>query len=202
LNVLGLPFEHKPVVTFVQRHDIQVFNPLMRVPVLVLDQSKPPTHPDNALIESGAILDYLDQMVGAEKCLTPLSGASRTWSLQVSALATGVMDKAIAALYERRVDIRPVEKLHQAYIDICEEQVFSGLCALDRIAAAKKGLHYFAGDRIGQVDINAAVAFQFAHRACPSLASKLQSEVPALKQLSDHCSTLPAFLNAPLPPPA
>ena len=48
---------------------IAPYNPLRRVPTLVLDNGK-------SLIESTAILDYLDELVGAEKAMIAARGRS------------------------------------------------------------------------------------------------------------------------------
>ena len=54
LRMYGLPFEHRPWSTFGDADKLAPFNPLRRVPTLVLDSGE-------ALIESAAMLDYLDQ---------------------------------------------------------------------------------------------------------------------------------------------
>src|SRR3546814_12214472 len=73
-------------------------NPVGRVPVLELDDGE-------RLIESGVILDYLMELVGPAKSLVPPHGRSRRDCLQLMAIATGVLDKAVAAIRsaERRV---------------------------------------------------------------------------------------------------
>ena len=58
----GLPYEHRPWSTFGDAARIAPFNPLRRVPVLL-------TADGEALIESGAILDYLDELAGPERAL-------------------------------------------------------------------------------------------------------------------------------------
>ena len=56
------PFEHRPWSTFGDADKIAPYNPLRRVPTLVLDSGE-------ALIESAVILDYLDDLVGPEKAM-------------------------------------------------------------------------------------------------------------------------------------
>ncbi len=50
LHLYGMTFEHRPWSTFGDGDKIALFNPLRRVPTLVLDDGE-------VLIESGAILD-------------------------------------------------------------------------------------------------------------------------------------------------
>src|SRR6478735_8183187 len=70
LRLYGLPFEHRPWSTFGDADKIAPYNPLRRVPTLVLDSGE-------ALIESTAILDYLDELVGPDKAMIAPRGARR-----------------------------------------------------------------------------------------------------------------------------
>ena len=60
LTLYGLPFEHRPWSIFGDADKIRAYNPLMRVPTLVLDDGE-------VLIESHSILDYLDSLVPADR---------------------------------------------------------------------------------------------------------------------------------------
>ena len=53
LRFYGLAFEHRPWSTFGDADKIAPYNPVRRVPTLLIDGNE-------ALIESTAILDYLD----------------------------------------------------------------------------------------------------------------------------------------------
>jgi glutathione S-transferase len=70
MRLYGLGFEHRPWSTFGQGDEIAAFNPLRRVPTLVLDDGE-------ALIESTAILDYLDEIIGADKAMIARIGPQR-----------------------------------------------------------------------------------------------------------------------------
>src|SRR5471032_742992 len=94
LRLYGLPFEHRPWSTFGDADRIAAFNPLRRVPTLVLDSGE-------VLIESGAILDHLDASVGPSRAMIADTGDSRRHALKVCALATGLADKAVSLTYER-----------------------------------------------------------------------------------------------------
>ncbi|HHV70750.1 MAG TPA: glutathione S-transferase family protein, partial [Ochrobactrum intermedium] len=59
MRLYGLPFEHKPWSTFGDRDRLAEFNPLSRVPTLVLDDGE-------VVIESAAILDYLDEIANGK----------------------------------------------------------------------------------------------------------------------------------------
>src|SRR5262245_4646622 len=85
LRLYGLSLEHKPWSVFGEAELIAPLNPLRRVPTLVLDTGE-------VLIESGAMLDHLDELVGPSRALIADSGEARRHALKVCALATGLAD--------------------------------------------------------------------------------------------------------------
>jgi glutathione S-transferase len=79
LGILGFQFEHDRRSVFGDFESMRTVNPLGRVPSLIL--------PDGtALIDSAAILDWLDQTVGPSRALLPPDGAARQQALQRLAL--------------------------------------------------------------------------------------------------------------------
>src|SRR6201997_1544689 len=113
LQLYGMAYEHRPWSTFGEGDRIAAFNPLRRVPTLVLDDGE-------VLIESTAILDYLDELVGADKAMIARSGPERRRCLKICALATGLGDKAVSLLYER-----VLRKDHQSkiWVERCGLQI-------------------------------------------------------------------------------
>src|SRR3954449_6829265 len=83
MRLYGIAFEHRPWSTFGDADKIAPYNPLRRVPTLVLDDGE-------LLIESTAILDHLDETVGASRAMIAQDGARRRQALKVCALATGL----------------------------------------------------------------------------------------------------------------
>src|SRR5260370_20168931 len=112
LRLYGLPFEHRPWSTFGEADKIAPFNPLRRVPTLVLDGGE-------TLIESTAITDYLDELVGPEKAMIANSGPERRRGLKICALATGLADKAVSLVYER---VLRKDQL-KVWVERCEAQI-------------------------------------------------------------------------------
>ena len=96
-------------------------NPLGRIPSLVLDDGE-------VLIDSAAILDWLDQEVGPGRALLPPAGAERRQALRLIALATGAIDKIGAATYERV--IRPAAFRWPEWIQRCRTQGAGAIAAL------------------------------------------------------------------------
>ncbi len=73
LRLYGMPFEHRPWSVFGDADALAAYNPLKRVPTLVLDDG-------DVLIDSAIILDWLDEVAGPERALFPAvasSGAAR-----------------------------------------------------------------------------------------------------------------------------
>jgi glutathione S-transferase len=86
LRVLGFAYEHDTRSVFTDFDAMREINPLGRIPSLMLDDGE-------VLIDSAAILDWLDQSVGPERALIPPAGPERRRALRLIALATGAIDK-------------------------------------------------------------------------------------------------------------
>ena len=98
MRLYGLSFEHRPWSVFGDAEKIAQYNPLMRVPTLVMGNGE-------TLIESHAILDALDQLAPPGLSMMP-AGAARREAQKVCALATGISDKAVSMVYETLVHER------------------------------------------------------------------------------------------------
>ena len=94
MKLLGLPYEHANWSVGKDFDRIREYNPLGRVPTLLTDEGE-------KLMESGAILDYLDEKAGPERALLPRSGPERRQALSLMALATGAAEKGVLQVYER-----------------------------------------------------------------------------------------------------
>ena len=190
LRLYGIAFEHRPWSTFGDADRIAAFNPLRRVPTLVLDGGE-------ALIESAAILDWLDELVGPGRAMIADSGAPRREALKVCALATGLADKSVSLVYERA--------LHQTtsdqWIARCRTQISDVLMALETGCAGKRARFWF-GDAIGHADIAVACALRFTREAHPGLFDG--ERWPTLAAHAAICEALPAFqaIAQPFQPPA
>jgi glutathione S-transferase len=190
MHLYGIAYEHRPWSTFGDAALIAPFNPLIRVPTLVLDDGE-------SLIESGAILDHLDQVAGPERALIPPSGAPRRQALRVVGLATGLADKSVSLLYERLLH----QPASQVWMERCQTQIASVLAALEADRAARSS-PFWCGDGIGHADIAVACALRFTREAHPGLFDPNVS--PALAAHAARCEALPAFQDIvqPLIPPA
>ena len=189
LRLYDLPFEHRPWSTFGDADKIAPYNPLRRVPTLVLDDGE-------ALIESTAILDYLDELVGPEKAMIAVRGPQRRLALKICALATGLGDKAVSLVYER-VLRKDALKL---WVERCEAQIGGVLEVLETERAAVATPFWF-GDRIGHADIAVACVLRFTGEAHPHLFDS--ARYPALAAQAARCEAMSAFMEIvqPLKPP-
>jgi glutathione S-transferase len=190
MRLYALPFEHRPWSTFGDADKIAPFNPLRRVPTLVLDDGE-------ALIESAMILDHLDDVVGPEKAMIARSGETRRRHLRIAALATGLGDKGVSLLYER---VLRKDKQLDLWIERCKSQISGVLDLLEKERTAVR-TPYWSGDKIGHADIAVACVLRFTGEAHPAL---FDARYPALKAHSERCEALPPFqeIVQPLAPPS
>jgi glutathione S-transferase len=189
LSILQLPFEFEEVFVFGERDVVRRYNPLVRIPVLALDDGE-------NLVESGAILDEIDQMVSPERRLIPSDGPLRRRVTQTAAIALACAEKAQWAFYEDRV--RPAQKVHTPWIEHNDEQVLGGCQRLNVVAEKLNEGGWIAGTpNLSQADVTTAVAFTFAMLARPNL--ELAERFPQLARFAKRCENLPAFLSAPVP---
>ena len=188
MRLYGLPFEHRPWSTFGDADKIAPYNPLRRVPTLVLDSGE-------ALIESTAILDYLDELVGPEKAMMAERGDLRRRQLRIGALGSGLADKAVSLIYER---VLRKEQL-ALWVERCQAQIGGVLAMLDKEREAVASPYWF-GEQIGHADIMVACALRFTGEAHPGL---FDARYPALQAHAARCEALPPFqeIVQPLAPP-
>ncbi|MBA8842196.1 glutathione S-transferase family protein [Brucella ciceri] len=190
MRLYGLPFEHKPWSTFGDRDRLAEFNPLSRVPTLVLDNGE-------VAIESAAILDYLDEIADGKPPLIAPKGAERRQALKICALSTGLADKAVSLLYE---GLLRSEKSN-VWVERCETQIARVLDVLENDLSERKSPYWF-GDDIGHADIAATCALRFLREAHPHLFD--EQKYPSLTGLAARCEALAPFqeIVQPLAPPS
>jgi glutathione S-transferase len=180
MNLLGVPFEHKSLSTADDVLAIKAYNPMAKVPALVLNDGE-------ILLDSAAILDSLCDMTTGQKLL-PASGTERRHILQQASIMTNALDKSIQYVYEPRK--RPPEKVHQPFLDGIVEQVSAGVAMLEQIA--KRG--DIPGDQaINLGGVTAAVGWRFLNRIMPKVITP--DLFPHLAAYSKACEASPAFAN-------
>ena len=154
-------------------------NPLVRIPSLVLNSGE-------TLIDSAAILDTLDEMVGPGRALTPPSGVERRQVLQATAMAVGAMDKAGAWVYERH--FHPPGQRNEKLLERYAAQLAGALFWLD--AQTRDG--HLCGRALSQADISAgALVFYLKLRVAPAFP---RGSYPRLAALCDALEATDAFI--------
>lgn len=185
LKTYGLAYEHKPWSTFGDADLIAQYNPLRRVPTLVLDDG-------SVLTDSLAILAVLDEMVGPDKAVLARSGQDGRDLLRISAFAAGVADKAVSLLYERVLR----ETAFPLWIERCRAQVMETLDLLEAERSKRKTAWLF-DDALSHADVILATVTRFVSEA---LASEFDwNRWPALKAHSARAEALAPFAEASQP---
>jgi glutathione S-transferase len=122
MDLGGIPYEQLALSTANDADKIKEFNPLSRVPALVLDSGE-------RIIDSAAILDYLDGVIPAERAITPPHGADRRLAMMFEALMLGAAEKAISGFYE--TFRKPADKHHIPFVEGCMAQCHAGLATVE-----------------------------------------------------------------------
>ena len=172
-RLCDLDIESVATDTGAEPADLIAANPLGKIPALVLDDG-------TALYDSRTICDYFDKMTGGQ--LVPATLDAWTRVKLVEATADGIGDALILTVYEERY--RPVEKRHQAWVDMQMRKADRGLAVLETLLADLP-------EQLTTADFAVAgllgwMSFRFK--------GKLEAERPALsKWLADFPEKFPAF---------
>lgn len=183
MRLYGLAFEHVALSVFRHQDEMRKINPLLKVPMLVLDSGE-------TLLESSLILDYLDSEAPEEKRLTPLRGPERRKVQQQCATALVAVEKAMQIYYD--TTLRPKEFSYAPWVARCAEQMHTAFGMME----AQPQSEILAGAPMTQADVTTAVVLRFAQYVLPSEFP--QGRYPQLEQLSAYCEALPAFVQTPL----
>ncbi|WP_242111905.1 glutathione S-transferase family protein [Luteimonas aquatica] len=192
LDVLGLPFERRDWSVGRDFERIREFNPLGRVPALVLDSGE-------TLIESAVILDHLERIAGPQHALLPSDPDARRRAQYLIALAGNAADKAVLVAMERI--FRPAEKWHEPFLARCRTQIDGALAALEQACRARQAQPWLAGEAMSQADISLTCFVTHASEAAPWPLDAY----PALRARVARCEALPLFrkyyvpFDAPIP---
>jgi glutathione S-transferase len=150
-----IPFELVEESAWNVASTVPRFNPLNKVPVLVLDDG-------TSLYDSSVIAEYLDPM-GAPVFI-PSSGLDRAKVRRDEALGNGITDAGLAIYLERK---RVATLQDPAWIARQKSKVESGIAALERELGGKAYLH---GDAMTLGDIACACALLWLEFRMPEFA--------------------------------
>jgi glutathione S-transferase len=183
LTLYDMPFEHWPWSVFGDAERLKAYNPLVRVPTLILDTGY-------VLVDSHAMIDHLDYLAGPNRALLPQEEPLRHQALKVVTLATGILDKGVSRFYEQRLH----DHVSPTLLLRLEMQIKGALAALEQDRASRKTPYWF-GDTMTHADIavtcmlrhmGEAQADIFEGAPCPTLAkhAAAMEALPMFKAIS------------------
>ncbi len=181
LHQYGLPFERNTMSVFADAAEMARINPLVRIPSLILDDGE-------VLVDSAAILDHLDEVVGPGRALMPRAGGERRRVMQLTAIAAGTIEKLGGFVYEKV--FHPPGKLSEPWLERCRSQFTGGLRLLEQEMTGE----WSALGRLTQADVTAGVMLGYIKLRVPEI--QLERHYPRLAALSVRCEALPAFASA------
>jgi glutathione S-transferase len=190
MRLYEIGFEHKPWSTFGDADQFRHFNPLTRVPTLVLDDG-------DVLNDSYSIIDYIDSIAPHGKLLMPKLQPERHRVMAVMSLATGLADKVVSLFYEKVLHDQPSE----AYMARCRAQIGHTMAVLEKDRSGRFEEFWF-GDRMTHADIAVACTMQHLTASHPDIAAA--KVTPALDAHCAKMEAMPVFkeIFQPFIPPA
>ncbi len=189
MTLYGLAFEHLPWSVFSDKEKIRPYNPLMRVPVLVLDDGA-------VLVDSHLILDHLEQQAPPEKSLFP-APPDRHHALKIAGLATGLADKGVSLFYERQLH----KEVSSLWVERCRAQIAGALTMLEEDRAERQSDYWF-GESITHADIAVACTIRHVTESLPEVVA--MQDYPSLFAHCERLEAMPLFrdISQPFTPPA
>jgi glutathione S-transferase len=180
LTLYNIPFEHRPWSVFGDAERLKDINPLVRVPTLILDTG-------DVLVDSHAMIDYLDHIVGPTRALLP-----QTEPLRHQA----ILDKGVSRFYEQHLH----NTVSPSLMTRLTGQIQGALLALEVDRAQRKAPYWF-GDDMTHADIAVTCMMRHMGEAQPDLF-----EGAPYKALAAHAmrmEALPVFqkISQPFVPP-
>jgi glutathione S-transferase len=182
LQLLGLPFEHRPVSVFRGFDAFRAINPVVKAPTLVCDDGA-------VLMDSSLILEYAEALAAPRATLIPRDIASRRQCLCTLGFALAACEKAVQLVYEH--ELRPPEHRHEPWTRRVRAQLRAAAAGLERELAS----HPPSLDAVDQGTLTSAVTWHFVQQLLP--AELDVAAHPTLAALSAGAETLPAFAAAP-----
>jgi glutathione S-transferase len=185
LKIYEMPYEHRPWSTFGDADKIAKFNPLRRVPTLVLDD-------EATVTDSAAILAVVDDMVGPARATLTRSGQDGRNLQRIAGFAAGAADKAVSLLYERVLR----EAALPLWVERCRLQIAETLDLLETERQLRKTIWLF-DDALSHADVMLTTMIGF-------ITDALEKEFdwtrwPALAAHAKACEELLVFREAHQP---
>lgn len=183
LKLYGIPFLHEAYSVFRDAEKIAAYNPLRKVPTLMLDDGL-------VLTETFVCLDVIDERVAGEhpeqRLLLPRAGLMRREGLRIGALCSGICEKAVSLVYDREVR----QQSSAFWTERCQTQVRETLVSLEASCAKRLG-SFLLDNAISHADIAATCTLTFVVETGACALDGIAT--PALHELAARCEALPEF---------
>jgi glutathione S-transferase len=155
--------------------DLNRANPLGKLPCLTAN--------GEAIHDSHVICEYLDSIGTSGTPLFPPNGPARWRTLTLAALADGILDAALIAVYERRY--RPENMVVQSWLDRQWGKINSALGDLEKAPPAWNGSpdygHITLACALGYLDFRHGGTWRASHPNLVAWLDRFSSAVPAFK---------------------
>ncbi len=158
---------------------IQTYNPLGKVPVLVLDDGR-------VIYDSSVIVEYLDHLSPVCK-LFPSDQRAIIGAKRSQALADGIGDAAVAIVMEKR---RPDQQQSTEAIAHQQGKINRGLAALESQLREKR---WFVGEAYSVADISVICTLDYLDLRLPEI--QWAQHFPLLQQHHQRVSERPAIFE-------
>lgn len=152
------------------------YNPLNKVPALVMDDGTP-------IFDSRVITEYLDAISGGT--LLPAGAEARAKARCLEALGDGIADAGITRFLERK---RDAARRDEAWMARQLDKVNSGITALARALGERD---YLGGDAPSMADISCACALFWVEFRMPEI--RWREAHPALGRWAARMESRPSF---------
>jgi glutathione S-transferase len=181
LRVMGVPFVHQALSVFRDFDEFTAINPVVKAPTFI-------TNDGIVLMDSTLILDHVQSLLPPDRHLMPLEAVDRAAALHLIGLALAACEKSVQMVYE--LNLRPVEKRHQPWLDRVSGQILAAYGLLERSVAS--GEIPLENDRAPLAAITVAVAWRFTQDLLPGAV--VPANHPALAAFSVGAEGRPEFL--------
>lgn len=175
----GIPFTLSTEVPWDGGTETPAYNPLEKLPVLVLPDGQ-------GIYESRYILEWLEAKHPAPPLL-PTDAEGILAARQVEVIADGICDATVLLFWERH---RPLEQQSAPWIARQRRKVEGGLRALEALAAAR-GEGWLVGDAFGLAEVAAGTVLAYLKVRYAEL--DWPARHPALLRLHGKLEQRPSF---------
>jgi glutathione S-transferase len=172
----ALPFEFVEESAWTADTTVPRYNPLNKVPALVMDDGE-------SIYDSRAICEYLDAISGGG--LLPPDPAARARVRRDEALGDGIADAGITVFLERK---REAARQDPAWIKRQLDKLDAAMAALERCLGARQ---YLGGGAPNMGDIACACALFWSEFRMPELG--VRAKHPSIKAWAERMESRPSF---------